>query len=102
VTNLLVFSIKFNRTVSTKPLNNKASALSSLQRDNEALECFNKVIEIDPDNFFAWSNKASILFSLDKMDKALECCNKALEINTTEPLAWITKITVLINLATLV
>ena len=61
----------------------------SKQGDVEnAMDCFDKAIEINPLFELPWANKASMLFKLKKYDEALYCVNKALELhpNWTEAL----------------
>ena len=47
---------------------------------DEALECFDKVLSLDPKNTHAWNQKGVALRSLGRYDEAIECFNKALEI----------------------
>jgi Flp pilus assembly protein TadD len=58
---------------------------------NEAVECFNKALEIDPKNGMIWTNKGLAVHKLGKYNEAVECFNKALEINPKNALAWYTK-----------
>ena len=47
----------------------------------EALEYFNKTINLNPNNELAWLNKGSILLRLNLTEQALECFNKSIDIN---------------------
>lgn len=47
---------------------------------DEALECFDKALSLDPKNTHAWNQKGVALRSLGRYDEAIECFNKALEI----------------------
>ena len=60
---------------------NKEISLYKLKKFNEALECFNEAIKINPLNYRVWSNKGVTLGKLDHYDKAMECYDKASKIN---------------------
>jgi tetratricopeptide (TPR) repeat protein len=63
---------------------------------NEALNCFNKALRIDPNNSHAWNNKGIMLSALKiSQNEALECLEKALKIKPDYPEAYINKGTVL-------
>ncbi|MDD4567640.1 MAG: tetratricopeptide repeat protein, partial [Methanoculleus chikugoensis] len=47
----------------------------------KALECFDKVLSIDPKYAAGWSMKCSVLYHLGMYRHALACADKALEIN---------------------
>jgi tetratricopeptide (TPR) repeat protein len=55
--------------------------LNNLGKNDEALECSNKALELDPNNAWALINKAAALNGLKRYDEALECSNKALELD---------------------
>jgi Flp pilus assembly protein TadD len=48
-----------------------------LERDQDALEAFNKSTELDPDNSDAWRAKGLSLGKLRKNEEALIVLNKA-------------------------
>ena len=58
----------------------KGRKLGGLGRDEEALECFNKSLEIEPENAYALSYKGWALHFLERNEEALEYLNKSLEI----------------------
>ncbi|KYC45452.1 MAG: Photosystem I assembly protein Ycf3 [Candidatus Methanofastidiosum methylothiophilum] len=47
----------------------------------EAIDSFNKAIEIDPDNAFAWEFKAIALRSLGRYEEAIQCYEKSMELD---------------------
>jgi len=55
---------------------------------NNALECLDKALEINPDHSVAWYNKGYILYSFKEDEDALECFGKALENNPSYIEAW--------------
>ena len=44
--------------------NNKGYALAELGQHEEAIECYDKVIRIDPEDYDAWHNKGTALAEL--------------------------------------
>jgi tetratricopeptide (TPR) repeat protein len=77
----------------TKELNawewsNKGSSLDSLGRDEEAIRCYDKALELDPRLVFAWSNKGVSLKSLGRFEEAICCLDKALELDPRFAGAW--------------
>jgi serine/threonine protein kinase/predicted TPR repeat methyltransferase len=66
----------------------KGHALLSLGNPQEALACFDKVLEIDPRCAACWINKANALNVLHRPSDAIDCCNKALEMNPKYASAW--------------
>jgi len=67
-------------------------------KTTEAIECFDKAIEINPLFELPWANKGNILFKLGKYEDALECINKALELSPNWAEALKLKGMILINL----
>ena len=67
---------------------NKGGALYFLGKYDEAIECYDKAIEIDPDNQVVWNNKGLALNSLGKYDEAIVSYDKAIEIDPTDADAW--------------
>lgn len=64
----------------------------------EAIECFDKSIEINPLFELPYANKASVFFNLKKYNEALEIINKALELRPSWSEALKLKGMILINL----
>ena len=62
-------------------LNNKGVSLADLSKFNEAIECYDKALEINPKLVESWYNKGNALKGLNKFNEAIECYDKALEIN---------------------
>lgn len=53
-----------------------------------AIKCFDKAVELNPRNHYAWGDKALALDYLKKYEEALECYNKALECNPKSAITW--------------
>ncbi len=69
----------------------KGTLFLSLHKYDEALQCFQKAIEIDQKYAYAWINKGASFYQLGKYDEALQCFQKAIEIDQKYAYAWINK-----------
>jgi len=78
--------------------NVEGTEFSKQGKTSEAIECFNKAIEINPLFELPWANKASIFLNLKGYGEALDCANKALELHPNWSEALKIKGMVLINL----
>ena len=45
-----------------------------------ALECYNKIIKLNPEDPEVWNAKGNILSEMNRTEEALECYDKALEL----------------------
>ncbi len=52
-----------------------------LEEDAEAIGCFNKALEKQPDNVMALTNKGICLFNLDKVNEAFAIFNRTIKLN---------------------
>jgi len=59
----------------------KGLELDDIGKSKEAIECYNKALEINPRFADAWNNKGAALDDIGKSKEAIECYNKALDIN---------------------
>ncbi|MDC0834712.1 tetratricopeptide repeat protein, partial [Geitlerinema sp. CS-897] len=73
-------------------------ALNDLGRNEEALESYDRALELKPDYYQAWGNRSSVLGNLGRYEEALESCDRALELNPDVYLAWFNRGSVLGNL----
>jgi len=71
--------------------NNKGGALDNLGRHREAIECYDKALDINPGYADAWYNKGLALYDLGRRGEAIECFDKALGINPRHVAAWSSK-----------
>jgi tetratricopeptide (TPR) repeat protein len=69
-------------------LYNKGLALSYLEKHEEAIECFDKSLQLNPKELKPWFSKGVSLGVLGKNDEAITYFDKALEINPNYALAW--------------
>jgi tetratricopeptide (TPR) repeat protein len=65
-----------------------ASCLAFLEDYEEALEIYNKVIEIKSDDYWIWYIHGMISAHLNRHEEALESYNKAIEIKPDDYRAW--------------
>ncbi|CAD8129465.1 unnamed protein product [Paramecium sonneborni] len=54
---------------------------NNLKKYQEAIECYDKALLINPKNDQIWNNKGHALRNLNKYQEAIECYDKALLIN---------------------
>lgn len=59
-----------------------------LEENAEAIGCFNKALEIEPDNVLALANKGTCLYSLGQTDEAFQIFGQALKIDPSVFPAW--------------
>ncbi|HAO12656.1 MAG TPA: prenyltransferase [Planktothrix sp. UBA8407] len=67
----------------------------------DALFCFEKVIELEPDNHVVWSNRGVALSSLGRLEEAIDSHDKALEFKPDYHEAWNNRGAALANLGRL-
>ena len=67
---------------------NKGVALGYLGKYDEAIQAYDKAIEIDPQHAAAWNNKGIVLYDQGKYNEALQAYNKSLEIDPKNALVW--------------
>jgi len=61
--------------------NTKGIALTNSNRLQEAIQCYDKALKIDPKDAAAWFLKGAVLNKLNRYQEALQCCDRALEID---------------------
>jgi len=62
--------------------------LSHAGKYEEALEAYDKVLEVDPNNAKEWYNKGYCLSELGRYEEALEAYDKSLELDPKLKIAW--------------
>jgi tetratricopeptide (TPR) repeat protein/tRNA A-37 threonylcarbamoyl transferase component Bud32 len=66
----------------------KGISLDSIGRHEEAIQCYDKALVLDPRNTDSWNNKGNSLHSLGRHEEAILCFDRALEIKPDEADAW--------------
>lgn len=66
----------------------RGNILNNLKRHNEALACYEKAIELHPDNHLAWVYKGLTLTHQKKYEEAIKYYDKAIGINSNSKEAW--------------
>ncbi|MBI4999947.1 MAG: tetratricopeptide repeat protein [Euryarchaeota archaeon] len=64
---------------------NRGVALEKMGKSDEAVECFDKALQENPNDAWAWFNKGTSLHRLGMMGEALRCYDKALSILPDDP-----------------
>ena len=59
----------------------KGVALIALGYYDEAIDCYDEAIRLDPNYTLAWNNKILALDSLGEYDRAIKTYNEAVRIN---------------------
>lgn len=67
---------------------NKGMDLYNQNNYSGALQAYDKVLEIDPQDAEAWNNKGSALGVLGRYDDAAQAFSRAIEINSSYAEAW--------------
>ncbi len=67
---------------------NKGVSLAMLGRLEEAICCYDNVIQLAPRNAKSWNNKGLSLFKLGHVNEAIHCFDKAIELDPSYKLAW--------------
>lgn len=70
------------------PWYSKGAALTILGRYDEALECIDAALKINPENEIAWVNRGTALSRLGKYKEALKSFNQAIKQNPSYEVAW--------------
>jgi len=87
-----------NQEETTESLYAKGTTLLKQGKYNEAIECYDKAIEIDPYHKEAWNGKGGALLALGKYNEAIECFDKVITIDPNLAYAWRNKGTAFLGL----
>ena len=55
-----------------------------MEKLDDALKYYDKAIELNPNNIYAFINKGNALAKLGKNEEALRCYDKAIDLNPKE------------------
>jgi len=67
---------------------NKGLAFFNLSRYDESLQCYDKAIQLEPNNAVYWNKKGSALFRLSRYNEALQCYDKAIQLEPNKAVYW--------------
>ncbi len=62
-----------------------------MEQFDEAIRCYDRASEIDPEHAETWNNKGICLRKLGRLEEALVCHEKAVACNPPEVLGWYNK-----------
>jgi len=68
--------------------NNKGDEELRNEKPQEALKCFDKAIELEPNEPIYWNNKGFALDELKRYEEAIECYDRAIKLNPNNPIYW--------------
>lgn len=94
----LDFVEQFGLSIKPEDYINRGFNLINKNKYEPALEAFENVIGLEPDNFRAWLGKGMALNKLGKHEESLKVSEKLIELNPGEAVAWNSKSASLINL----
>ena len=57
-------------------------------RNHEAIANFERVVDLDPENYPAWNNMGNALSDVGNRDAAIECWRMAVNVNPDYAIAW--------------
>ncbi|MFI4874886.1 MAG: tetratricopeptide repeat protein, partial [Blastopirellula sp. JB062] len=67
---------------------NLGNCFRDLDEPERALECFESVIELEPENADAWINQGVVLDRLGRAEEAIACYDKAIRLAPNDVDAW--------------
>lgn len=70
---------------------NKGHSLNTLGKIQEAIACYDKALEIEPNYVSSWLNKGIILNECNRHSEAIICFDNAIRIDPLFPKAWYSK-----------
>jgi CHAT domain-containing protein/ribosomal protein S16 len=70
---------------------NTGHRLNQLGRYEDAIDCYDKAIEIKPDNYKAWGNRGITLHHLERYEDAVASYDKVIEIKPDDYMPWINR-----------
>ena len=71
------------------PWRHRGVALHELGRYDEALECYDRVIALEPSNARAWYHRAGALDALERWDDALPAIDRVIALEPANAEAWL-------------
>lgn len=68
--------------------NNKAVSFHALQRHEEALECYERALQLAPNDGDLWQNKGAVLVGLKRFGEAIESLGTAVSLSPKDSDVW--------------
>ncbi len=69
----------------------KGRVLAKLDRHEEAIDYYDRAIELDPMDEYTWTCRGNALYWMKRFEEALQCFQQALEIDPKYEYAWVCK-----------
>ncbi|MBT4703435.1 MAG: tetratricopeptide repeat protein [Rhodospirillaceae bacterium] len=90
--NLIAKAVRYapqdDDTIKAVFLNNLGSAYGALRKADEAVECFRRALEIDPNFLLALDNLGNAMINEDQLDEAVACFKRMIEIDPGDESAY--------------
>ncbi|MBD2047932.1 tetratricopeptide repeat protein [Coleofasciculus sp. FACHB-64] len=87
-TGATIFTVNIINSSNATDLYNRGKTFSELNRNEEALNAYDKALKIRPEYLEAWNGRGQILFNLNKYKEAIEAYDKAIQISPESFEAW--------------
>ncbi|MEL6351539.1 MAG: tetratricopeptide repeat protein, partial [Cyanobacteria bacterium J06627_28] len=71
--------------------NSRGNTLRDLERYQEALDSYDRAIELQPDYHYAWNSRGNTLRDLERYQEALDSYDRAIELQPDYHYAWSNK-----------
>ena len=78
---ILEKAIQINPAYSTFAWFYRAKSLKELKRFDDALACYDTIIEMAPESKESWCYKGDFLFFMERYDEAIKCYDRAIKID---------------------
>jgi len=84
----VILIVNFVKSTNATDLYNRGETLSELMRYKDALDAYNRAVELRPDYVEAWKGQGNTLLELKRYEDALNAYDKAIQIQPNYLEAW--------------
>lgn len=83
--------VNSSRLIEARQWRKKAEIFEGMKKYPEAIDCYNRSLELDPSNALIWNNKGWTLRIMGHPEEALDCFDRALALEPSYSLFWSNK-----------